>query len=172
VKQAHGGIGASSHMACVMFSAETGVKPTAVAYRGTGPAMNDLIGGHVDYFCEQAVSVTSQIASGAVKAYAVSSPQRLATLPDVPTAKELGIDYAMDIWAGIFAPKGTPPEIIDKLADALDKSLDDPALQRRLADLGGGVPAKDERSPAKFGAFVKAEIARWSPILKAAAPAN
>ena len=110
VKQAHGGIGASSHMACVMFSAGTGVKPTAVAYRGTGPAMNDLIGGHVDYFCEQAVSVTSQIASGAIKAYAVSSPQRLATLPDVPTAKELGVDYAMDIWAGIFAPKGTPAD--------------------------------------------------------------
>jgi tripartite-type tricarboxylate transporter receptor subunit TctC len=170
VKQAHGGIGASSHMACVMFSAGIGVKPTAVAYRGTGPAMNDLIGGHVDYFCEQAVSVTGQIASGAIKAYAVSSPQRLASLPDVPTAKELGIDYAMDIWAGIFAPKGTPAEIIGKLADALDKSLDDPSVQKRLADLGGGVPAKGERTPAKFDAFVKAEIARWSPILKAASP--
>ncbi len=106
VKQAHGGIGASSHMACVLFSSVTGVKPTAVAYRGTGPAMNDLIGGHVDYFCEQAVSVTGQIASGAIRAYAVSSPQRLATLPDVPTAKELGVDYQMTIWAGIFAPKG------------------------------------------------------------------
>jgi tripartite-type tricarboxylate transporter receptor subunit TctC len=172
VKQAHGGIGASSHMACVMFSAGTGVKPTAVAYRGTGPAMNDLIGGHVDYFCEQAVSVTSQIASGAIRAYAVSSPQRLASLPDVPTAKELGVDYAMDIWAGIFAPSGTSRQIIEKLADALDTALDDPAVQRRLADLGGGVPAKEERSPAKFDAFVKAEIARWSPILKAAAPAN
>ncbi|MEJ0076240.1 MAG: tripartite tricarboxylate transporter substrate-binding protein [Alphaproteobacteria bacterium] len=172
VKEAHGGIGSSSHMACVMLSAETGVKPTAVAYRGTGPAMNDLIGGHVDYFCEQAVSVTSQIASGAIKAYAVSSPQRLATLPDVPTAKELGIDYMMDIWAGIFAPKGTPHEIIEKLADALDKSLDDPAVQKRLTDLGGAIPSKDERSPARFEAFVKAEIARWSPILKAANPAN
>jgi tripartite-type tricarboxylate transporter receptor subunit TctC len=172
VKQAHGGIGASSHMACVMFSAGTGVKPTAVAYRGTGPAMNDLVGGHVDYFCEQAVSVTSQITSGAIKAYAVSSPQRLATLPDVPTAKELGVDYAMDIWAGIFAPKGTPPEIIGKLADALDRSLDDPSVQKRLADLGGAVPAKGDRTPAKFDAFVKAEIARWLPILKAAAPGN
>ena len=172
VKQAHGGIGASSHMACVMFSASTGVKPTAVAYRGTGPAMNDLIGGHVDYFCEQAVSVTSPIVSGSIKAYAVSSPQRLATLPDVPTAKELGIDYAMDIWAGIFAPKGTPHEIIEKLAVALDRALDDPAVQKHLADLGGAIPAKDERAPAKFDAFVKAEIARWSPILKAAASAN
>src|SRR5204863_3439958 len=110
--------------------------------------------------------------SGAIKAYAVSSPQRLATLPDVPTAKELGVDYAMDIWAGIFAPKGVPKEIIDRLADALDKSLDDPGVQKRLSDLGGAIPAKDERSPAKFDAFVKAEIARWSPILKAAGAGN
>jgi tripartite-type tricarboxylate transporter receptor subunit TctC len=172
VKQAHGGIGASSHMACLMFSAATGVKPTAVAYRGTGPAMNDVIGRHVDYFCDQAVSVTSAIASGAVKAYAVSSPQRLATLVDVPTAKELGVDYTMDIWAGIFAPKGTPRDVIDKLADTLDKSLDDVTVQKRLANLGGAIPEKDERSPAKFDAFVKAEIARWSPILKAASPGN
>jgi tripartite-type tricarboxylate transporter receptor subunit TctC len=172
VKQAHGGIGSSSHMACVLFSSSAGVKPTQVAYRGTGPAMNDLIGGHVDYFCEQAVSVTGQIASGAIKAYAVSSPQRLATLPNVPTAKELGVDYQMSIWAGIFAPKGVSKEIVDKLADALDKSLDDPGVQKRLADLGGSIPAKDERSPAKFDAYVKAEIARWSPILKAAGGTN
>ena len=172
VKQAHGGIGSSSHMACVLFSASAGVKPTQVAYRGTGPAMNDLVGGHVDYFCEQAVSVTGQITSGAIKAYAVSSPQRLATLPNVPTAKELGIDYQMSIWAGIFAPKGVSKEIVDRLADALDKSLDDPSVQKRLADLGGSIPAKDERSPAKFDAYVKAEIARWSPILKAAGGTN
>ena len=168
VKQAHGGVGSSSHMACVLFSSSAGVKPTAVAYRGTGPAMNDLIGSHVDYFCEQAVSVTGQIAAGAIKAYAVSSAQRLATLPDVPTAKELGIDYQMSIWAGIFAPKGIPQEIVDRLADALDKTLDDPGVQKRLTDLGGSIPAKDERTPARFASFVKAEIARWSPILKAA----
>jgi len=168
VKQAHGGVGSSSHMACILFSASAGVKPTLVAYRGTGPAMNDLIGGPVDYFCEQAVSVTGQIASGAVKAYAVSSPQRMPSLPDVPTAKELGVDYQMNIWAGIFAPRGVPKEIVDRLADALDKSLDDPGVQKRLTDLGGTIPPKDERSPARFDGFVKAEIARWSPILKAA----
>jgi len=168
VKQAHGGIGASSHMACLLFAAATGTKPTLIAYRGTGPAMNDLIGGHVDFLCEQAVSVSGQISSGAIKAYAVSSSQRLASLPDVPTAKELGVDYQMSIWAGIFAPKGVSREIVEKLAGALDKALDDPSVQKRLADLGGAVPAKDERTPAKFDAFVKAEIARWSPILKAA----
>jgi tripartite-type tricarboxylate transporter receptor subunit TctC len=172
VKQAHGGIGSSSHLACVLFSSSTGVKPTAVAYRGTGPAMNDLIGGHVDYFCEQAVSVTGQIASGAIKAYAVSSPQRLASLSDVPTAKELGVDYQMTIWAGIFAPKGVSKEIVDRLAGALDNALDDASVQKRLTDLGGAIPGKEERSPAKFDAFVKAEIARWEPILKAAGPSN
>jgi tripartite-type tricarboxylate transporter receptor subunit TctC len=168
VKQAHGGIGASSHMACLLFSQAAGVKPTLVAYRGTGPAMNDLVGGHVDYFCEQAVSVASQVKGGAIKAYALSAAARLAALPDVPTAKEAGLDYQMNIWAGIFGPKGVPKPIVDKLAAALDKALDDPSVQKRLNDLGGSVPAKSERTPAKFESFVKAEIARWSPILKLA----
>jgi tripartite-type tricarboxylate transporter receptor subunit TctC len=168
VKQAHGGIGSSSHMACLLFAAEAGVKPNLVAYRGTGPALNDLIGGHVDFFCEQAVSVTSQVTSGTIKAYAVSSDHRLATLPDVPTAKELGINYQMSIWAGIFAPKGLPKEILDRLSDALDKSLDDPGVQKRLSELGGTIPPNEQRTPAKFDSFVKAEIVRWSPILKAA----
>ncbi len=168
VTQAHGGVGASSHMACLLFTSEAGLKPTLVAYRGTSPAMNDLVGGHVDFLCEQAVSVAQQIGAGTVKAYAVSSDKRLAALPDVPTAREAGVNYLMSIWAGIFAPKGTPPEVIGKLAAALDKALDDPAVEKRLADLGGSLPTRDERSPAKFDSFVKAEIARWSPILKAA----
>jgi putative tricarboxylic transport membrane protein len=168
VKQAHGGIGASSHMACLLFNSAAGTKPTAVAYRGTGPAMNDLVGGHVDFFCEQAVSVTPQVTGGAVKAYAISGSERLPTLPEVPTAKEAGLDYRMSIWAGIFAPKGTPKPAIDTLAAALDKALDDPGVKKRLAELGGSTPAKDERAPAKFDGFVKGEIARWAPILKAA----
>jgi tripartite-type tricarboxylate transporter receptor subunit TctC len=172
VKQAHGGIGSSSHMACLLFTTALGVKPTLVAYRGTGPAMNDLVGGHVDFFCEQAVSVAPQVGSGAIKAYGVSSPERLASMSSIPTAKETGVNYQMSIWAGMFAPKGTPKEVIDKLADALDKALDDPAVQKRLADLGGSVPPKADRSPAKFAAFVQEEIAKWMPILKAAAPQN
>lgn len=168
VKQAHGGIGSSSHMACLLFAAQAGIKPSLVAYRGTGPALNDLIGGHVDFFCEQVVSVAQQIAAGTVKAYAISSSERLPTLPDVPTAREAGVNYQMSIWAGIFAPKGTPRDIIDKLAAVLDRSLDDPGVKAKLVDLGGSIPSKDERTPAKFDSFVKAEIARWSPILKAA----
>jgi len=172
IKQAHGGVGASSHMACVLFNSSTAINPTQVAYRGTGPAMNDLIGGHVDTFCEQSVSVIQQVTGGAIKAYAVSAKERLASLPDVPTAKEAGIDYDMSIWAGIFAPKGAPAPVIDKLADALDKALDDASVRDRLNKLGGSIPAKAERRPAAFDAYVKAEVMRWAPILKAAGPAN
>ena len=172
VRQAHGGIGASSHMACLLFNQALDVKPTSVAYRGTAPAMNDLIGGHVDFLCEQSVSVAEQIKAGAVKAYVVSANQRLAALPDVPSAKESAINYQMSIWAGIFAPKGTPKEIIIKLAASLEKALDDPSVKKRLGDLGGSIPTKQERTPASFARLVKAEVARWSPILKAASLAE
>jgi tripartite-type tricarboxylate transporter receptor subunit TctC len=167
VKQAHGGIGASSHMACLLFTAEIGAKPTLVAYRGSGPALNDLVGGHVDFLCEQSVSVAESALSGSVKAYTVSAAERLASLPNVPTAKEAGVSYEMSVWAGLFAPKGTPPEVIAKLADALDKALDEPAVRDRLAQLGGSIPAKAERNPAAFDRFVRSEMARWAPILAA-----
>jgi tripartite-type tricarboxylate transporter receptor subunit TctC len=166
VKQAHGGIGASSHMACLLFNRALDITPMSVAYRGTAPAMNDLVGGHVDFLCEQSVSVAEQIAAGTVKAYVVSANQRLTALPDIPSAKEEGINYQMSIWAGVFAPKGTPKEIIAKLAAALNKALDDPAVRKRVSALGGSIPPKQERSPASFARLVRAEIVRWSPILK------
>jgi tripartite-type tricarboxylate transporter receptor subunit TctC len=172
VKQAHGGIGSSSHMACLLFNTAIGVKPTLVAYPGTGPAMIDLIGGHVDTLCEQSVSVSKQVAGGVIKGYAVSANERLAALPDVPTAKEAGVDYRMSIWAGIFAPKGTPQTVVAKLAGALDKALDDQDVRKRIGDLGGSIPGKAERTPAAFDAYVKAEVARWAPILKASAQAK
>jgi tripartite-type tricarboxylate transporter receptor subunit TctC len=168
VKEAHGGVGASSHMACLVFNTALDIKPTLVAYRGTGPAVNDLVGGHVDFLCEQSVSVAEQIKAGTIKGYVVGSQQRLAVLPNVQSAKEAGIKYDMNIWAGIFAPKGVKKEVVDKLAAALNKALDDPAVQKRLADLGGSLPAKTERTPAAFDKVVKSEIVRWSPILKAA----
>ena len=142
-------------MACLLFTTEIGAKPTLVAYRGTGPAMNDLIGGHVDFFCEQSVSVAEQAKSGAIKAYAVSAATRLPALPDVPTAKEAGIDYLMSIWAGIFAPKGTPPPVVAKLAAALDKALDDDGVQTAHQQSRRLDPGKAERTPAAFDAYVK-----------------
>ncbi len=167
LKQAHGGIGASSHMACLLFMAEIGAKPTLVAYRGSGPALNDLVGGHVDFMCEQSVSVADQVLAGSVKAYAVSAGERLAMLPNVPTAKEAGVNYEMSVWAGLFAPRGVSPEVIAKLADALDKALDEAVVRETLARLGGSIPAKAERKPAAFDRFVRSEIARWAPILTA-----
>ena len=167
VKQAHGGIGASSHMACLLFNAQACVKPSLVAYRGTAPALNDLIDGHIDFLCEQVVSVAPQIAAGAIKAYAIFCDDRLRTLPDLPTAKEAGLDCEMSIWAGVFAPKGTSRPIVDKLAVALDKSLDDPAVKAKMAELGGSIPLKSDRTPAKFSCFVNSEIIRWSPVVRA-----
>jgi tripartite-type tricarboxylate transporter receptor subunit TctC len=166
VKQAHGGIGASSHMACLLFTAEIGAKPALVAYRGSGPALNDLVGGHVD-LCEQSVSGGESTLAGSV-AFAVSAAKRLEMLPNVPTASEAGINYQMSVWAGLFAPKGISPEIIARLSDALDRALDEDVVRERIAQLGGSIPAKDERNPAAFDRFVRSEIARWSPILAAA----
>jgi tripartite-type tricarboxylate transporter receptor subunit TctC len=168
IKQAHGGVGASSHMACLVFTTEVGAKPALVAYRGSGPALNDLVGGHVDFMCEQSVSVAESVLAGSVKAFAVSAAKRLETLPNVPTAKENGVNYDMSIWAGLFAPKGVPPEIIARLSDALDRALDEDAVRERITQLGGAVPPKNERTPAIFDRFVREQIARWSPILAAA----
>ena len=167
LKQAHGGVGASSHMSCLLFNKAIGATPTLVAYRGSAPALNDLVGGHVDYLCEQSVSVAESVLGGAVKAYAISGDKRLPSLPNVPTAKEMGVDFEMSIWAGLFAPKGVSGEVVTKLAEALDKALDEPQVRERLAQLGGTIPDKAERSPAAFESFVRAEMARWAPLLTA-----
>jgi tripartite-type tricarboxylate transporter receptor subunit TctC len=129
--------------------------------------LNDLVGGHIDFMCEQSVSVADQVLAGSVKAYAVSAAERLKTLPDVPTAKEAGINYEMSVWSGLFAPKGVSSEVVAKLADALDKALDEPVVAQTFAKLGGSIPAKAERNPAAFDRFVRSEIARWAPILAA-----
>lgn len=170
VKQAHGGVGSSSHMACMLFTSQLGVQPSQVAYRGTGPALNDVIGGHVDFFCEQVVSVKGAVTGGTVKALVVSGNTRSPALPDVPSAKEAGIpDYSINVWSAVFAPKGTPKPIADKLIAALDKALDDPAVKQRMEDLGGTVPPKADRGPAPLAALLKSDIGRWDPILKTAA---
>ncbi|HKS86020.1 MAG TPA: tripartite tricarboxylate transporter substrate-binding protein [Pseudolabrys sp.] len=169
VKQAHGGVGSSSHMACLLFTSELGLKPSLVAYRGTGPALNDVIGGHVDFFCEQVVSVQGAVRGGTVKAYVVSGNERSPALPDVPSAKEVGApDFQINIWSAIFAPKGTPKPVVEKLAAALNKTLEDPAIGKRLIELGGTVPPPAQRGPEYLAKILRADIARWNPILKAA----
>jgi tripartite-type tricarboxylate transporter receptor subunit TctC len=143
--------------------------PKLIPYRGTGPALGDLIGDHVDFFCEQVVSVAPAVKGKSIKAYVVSGDTRSSALPDVPSAKQAGIpEFQLSIWSAIFAPKGTPKDILAKLSGALDKALDDPAVAKRLADLGGAVPAPAERGPAHFETVLNADIARWEPVLKAA----
>jgi tripartite-type tricarboxylate transporter receptor subunit TctC len=169
IRQGHGGIGSASHMACLLFNTQAGLHPTSIGYRGTGPALNDLIGGHIDYFCEQVLSVAPAVKGGTIKAFAVSGDVRSPALPNVPSAKEAGMpDYKLSIWSAVFAPKGTPKPIAAKLSAALDKALDDPAVAKRLTDLGGAVPTKAERGPQHLEAVLKADIARWDPILKKA----
>jgi len=170
VKQAHGGVGASSHMACLLFNKLFDLKPTQVAYRGTGPAMNDLVGGHIDYYCEQVVNIAPSAEGKKVKALVVSANERLAVMPDVPGAKEAGApDYQLNVWNAIYAPKGTPKAALDKLNDALAKTLDDPETAKKLGNLGATVPKKEQRGPAFLRKSLADDIPRWAPILKEAA---
>jgi len=169
VKQAHGGVGSSSHMACLLLTSELGLKPTLVPYRGTGPALADLIADHVDFYCDQVVSVAPAVKGKSIKAYVVSGDQPSLALPGVPSAKQAGIaDYKLSIWSAMYAPKGTPKDVIAKLAAALDKALDDAAVAKRLVDLGGTVPTKAERGPAHLAGVLTSDIAKWHPILQAA----
>ncbi len=172
-KQAHGGVGGTSHMACLMVNQAAGIKPTMVAYRGMGPGMNDLMGGHVDAACEQAVVMAAAIQGEKVKGLAIAGPNRLAAIPEVPTAKEAGVPgFQLNIWSAIYAPKGTPKDVIAKLAAALDKALDDPATAEKLGKLGGTVPPKAERGPDHLKKTVAQDIVYWAPILKEAAAAT
>jgi tripartite-type tricarboxylate transporter receptor subunit TctC len=167
VNQAHAGIGAVSHMTCIMFNSQLGIKPTAVPYSGTGPALNDLVSGQVDYMCDQIVNLVQQVKAGAIKAYAIATPVRSPALPDLPTTIEAGMpDYQVTAWNAIFAPKDTPKEIVTALTDALGKALDDETTKNRLLELGGVLPTKDERGGKWLGEFVTKEVARWTPVLK------
>ena len=167
VNQAHAGIGAVSHMTCILFNSQIGVKPAAVPYSGTGPALNDLVSGQVDYMCDQIVNLVSQVKAGSIKAFAIAMPERSPALPDVPTTKEAGMpDYEVTAWNAVFAPKDTPKEVVTALSSALDKALDDAGTKGRLLDLGGVLPTKAERGGDWLGAFVKKEVARWTPVLK------
>ena len=168
-KQAHAGVGSVSFTTCTLLTSQLGVKNITAAYRGTGPALNDLVGGQVDYMCDQIVNLVSQVKGGAIKAYAIATPERSPALPDVPTTREAGLpDFQVSAWNALFAPRGTPKEVVAKLNETLVKALDDPATRRRLLDLGSVIPDAKGRSPEALAALVKNEVARWTPILKAA----
>ena len=169
VNMAHAGVGSVSHSTGIFFNSVVKVKPTMVAYRGTGPALNDLMGNTVDFMTDQIVNVAPQIQGNNIKAFAIATPERSPVLPNVPTTKEAGLDgYEVSAWNAVFAPKGTPPEVVKKLSDALIQSLDDENTKKRLLDLGGVIPSAAERTPEALQKLVESEVARWTPVLQAA----
>ena len=169
VTYANAGVGAASHLCGMLFMSAIGVDVLTVPYKGTGPAMNDLVGGQVDILCDQTTSTTGQIKGGKVKAYAVTSPKRLASLPDLPTLDESGVTGAdVGIWHGLYAPKGTPKAAIDKLVAALQAAMKDSGLQHRFTELGAVSFPADKQTPAALEAHLKAEIAKWKPIIQKA----
>jgi tripartite-type tricarboxylate transporter receptor subunit TctC len=167
VNAAHAGVGSVSNVSCELLNSILGIKPTGVPFNGTGPAMNALVGGQVDYMCDQIVNAVPQINGGTIKAYAIATPQRNSSLPNVPTTAEAGLPaFQAQAWNAIFAPKGTPPAVVARLNEAVVKALDDEGVRKRLLDLGSVIPAAAERTPAALGALVNKEIAKWTPVLK------
>ncbi|HSB64242.1 MAG TPA: tripartite tricarboxylate transporter substrate-binding protein [Thermoanaerobaculia bacterium] len=167
LNEAHAGVGSVSFTTCSLLNSILGTKPARVVYRGTGPALNDLVSGQVDYMCDQIVNLVPQIQAGTIKAYAVALPQRSPALPDVPTTTEAGLpEFQVTAWNAIFAPKGTPKEIVAKLSDALLKALDDEATKKRLLDLGADLTDRASRTPEGLQKLVEREVARWSAVLK------
>jgi tripartite-type tricarboxylate transporter receptor subunit TctC len=164
----HAGAGSISHVSGTLFNAMFGLKPGMVAYRGVAPALTDLVGGQIDYMVDQLLNVIPQAKAGTIKIYAVAAAERLASLPDVPTTKEAGIDFIFSAWNAMVAPKGTPAPIVDKLVAALNQALDDPHVVKRLAELGSTTPKPADRGPAGLQKLVESEIARITPVLKEA----
>ncbi len=169
VTYANAGIGAASHLCGMLFMSAIETQVTTVPYKGTGPAMTDLLGGQVDFMCDQTTNTTNQIKGGKIKAYATTTAKRLAALPDVPTATEGGLkDFQVGIWHGIYAPKGTPKEVSDRLVSSLQKALQDDNVKARFAELGTEPATQDEATPAALKTKLETEIARWAPVIKAA----
>jgi tripartite-type tricarboxylate transporter receptor subunit TctC len=165
---AHAGVGSNSHLCGVLMSQLLGVKFAEVAYRGTGPAMNDLVGGQIDFLCDQSTSAIPQILGEKIRAYAVTSSERLDVLPNIPTASETGTNLDMTIWHGLYAPKGTPAPVLDKLNGALRTALKQPAVLDKFKSFGTTVfPEAEWTREAHAKRFI-AEIDKWGASLKAA----
>ncbi len=168
VSLANAGIGAASHLCGTMFASALGVDLLTIPYKGTGPAMNDLLGKQVDLLCDQTTNTTQHIKAGTVKAYAVTSPQRVATLPDLPTMQESGFEgFEVGIWHGMWAPKGTPKEALDKLQSALKAGLADKAFQDRMAGLGATL-LPERANPEALAAHVDQQVPQWAELFKKA----
>ena len=169
VSYANAGIGAASHLCGMLFMSAIETDLLTVPYKGTAPAMNDLLGGQVDFMCDQTTNTTSQIKSGKVKAYGVTSAKRVPSLPEIPTLQEQGLkSFEVGIWHALYAPKGTPKPVLDKLVGALQDSVKDEGVRKKFADLGATTYPPDKATPAALQAHLKAEIDKWTPLIKKA----
>jgi len=169
VTYAHAGVGSAAHLCSLLFMDALRIKMTAVSYRGTGPAMTDLLGGVFDLMCDQTTTTTNQIKEGKIKGYAVTTKARLSVLPDLPTLDEAGLKgFEVTAWHAMWAPRGLPVDVIGKVNAALQAALKDPKVIERLAALGTEPVPLELATPAALKAQLTAEVAKWSPILKAA----
>jgi tripartite-type tricarboxylate transporter receptor subunit TctC len=169
LNMAHAGVGSVSYTGCLLLNAAIGIKPTLVPFTGTAPVMNALLAGQVDYVCDPILGPLPHVRAGTLKALAITSNTRHPALPDVPTSAEGGLPaFNITVFFGVFAPKGTPKAVLERLIAALDKGLDDETARKRLTDLGAAVPDKNRRGPTVLAELVRTEIARLTPILKAA----
>ena len=169
VVHGHAGVGSASHLCGLLLLNAIEATVTVVPYRGTAPALNDLIGGQFDFMCDQTLNVLQPIRGGLIKAYAATTRQRLAVLPDLPTAVESGFpDVAVTVWFGMWAPKGTPKPVINRLSAALQEALRDPEVRNRLASAGAETVSSERARPEALAAHLKAEIDRWTPIIQKA----
>jgi tripartite-type tricarboxylate transporter receptor subunit TctC len=163
------GLGSGSHIAGLYFENATGIKLQFVPYRGTAPAMNDLVAGQIDVIIDQTSNSINQVRAGNIRAYAVTDDKRVASAPDIPTTDEAGLPgFHMTLWSGLWAPKGTPKEIVAKLNAAAIEALSDPAVQKQFENLGLQMPPENQLTPQALGDWQKAEIAKWWPMIKAA----
>jgi tripartite-type tricarboxylate transporter receptor subunit TctC len=163
------GVGAASHLCGMLFMSAIQTEFTTVSYKGTGPAMNDLLGGVFDFMCDQTTNTTGQIKGGKVRAYAVTSKARVPSLPELPTLDESGIkNFEVSVWHGLYAPKGTPKPIVDKVSAALRDALKDATVKQRFADLGTEPEPAARATPDAHRAFLKAEVEKWAPIIRKA----
>jgi tripartite-type tricarboxylate transporter receptor subunit TctC len=167
LNEAHAGVGSVSFTTCAFLNHLLGVKPTRVPFTGTGPSMNALVAGQVDYMCDQIVNAVPQVQAGTIKSYGVATAERNPALPDLPTTKEGGLaDFEVSAWNAMFAPKGTPTEIVAKLNDAIVKALDDETVRRRLLELGSDIPKREGRTQQALADLVSREIDRWGPLMR------
>lgn len=166
VSLANAGLGAVSHLCGLLFMSQIGVELNTIPYKGTGPAMNDLLGGQVDLLCDQTTQTVPLIKDGRVKVYGVTSLNRLSALPDVPTLNEQGLKgFEVKVWHGMYAPKGTPAPALEKLNAALRTAMQDPMVKQRLAELSSDIPSMEKISPVGLRSHLDAEITKWAPVI-------